>query len=245
MKKLIALMLSVVFIFSIIPAGNAHAADINQQAGQAYADIVQEYLNTFETVKNNPDYDWEKSPVNTEFIIASQYDVNQHTIYRIMDYNNDGIPELFIGLSGGTIYDVYTFDKGKAVQLMINIGYRAGTCILCKNGIIKDMWSGSAFENGVKFHKLQKNKNKLTTIMELTYDSSSATGDVICTKKVNGRKAKISTKQYTRLYKKYDKPVSETFYKADSKAVTSIRQGSFTYPDQKKWTRKTGRKTYS
>ena len=58
MKKLIALMLSVVFIFSIIPAGNAHAADINQQAGQAYADIVQEYLNTFETVKNNPDYDW-------------------------------------------------------------------------------------------------------------------------------------------------------------------------------------------
>lgn len=242
MKKLILLILSAVLIFSGIPCMDVEAADINKQAGKAYADIIQNYLEVFESIKNDPDNaDWGNSNINPEFGGASHYSWNEAAIYRIMDYNSDGIPELFIGLDSGTIYDVYTFYNGKAVQLMEDIGYRAGTCILCKNGIIKDMWSGSAFNSGVKFHKLKK--NKLSTVIELEYDSFSTTKPTIYTKKVNGKTTNINQNQYKRLYKKYDKPIEVTFYKVNSKAIRNIRKGTFTYKNQKKWNLKTGEKT--
>lgn len=241
MKKLLSLIISAVLIFSVFPNMNVEAANTNKEAGKAYADIIQNYLTAAELGADAEVSD----KINPEFLGGLYY--SSGTMYRIMDYNNDGVPELFVGLKSsgfdsGTIYDVYTFYKGKAVQLMTDIGYRAGSCILCKNGIIKDIWADGATHSGVKFHKLPKNKNRLKTAIELEV-LGDGYGEAAYTKIVNGKTTKISEKQYIKLYQKYDRPIKTTFYKADSKAISNIRNGSFTYQNQKNWKIKTGEKT--
>lgn len=249
MKKIISVILSAVFIFSAVPSMEAEAADINKRAGKVYADLLKDYLDANEIMKgDSPVYDWENSRVNGEFALSCQNDTSIPA-YRIIDYNDDGVPELFIGLYPSNfgsvwIYDAYTFYKGKAVRLVGDIGNHAGTCVLCKNGILKNVASGSVFRSDTKFQKLPPNKGKLSTALRLTdstdYDSHITT----YTKKEHGKKAKISREQFVRLYKKYDKPVKVTFYKADSKSISNIKKGDFTYPGQKKWRGKTGEKTH-
>lgn len=249
MKKIVSIILSTLFIFSAILGTETEAADIKKQAGKAYAGILQEYLDAVEIMRgDSPKYDWENSLVNGEFALTSVYDSNI-TVYRIMDYNRDGAPELFIGSysssSGNVwIYDMYTFYKGKAVRLVGDIGNHAGTCVFCKNGILKNVASSGVFRGDTKFQKLPKNKGKLSTTLRMIdstdYDSNVTT----YTKKVHGKKAKISREQFIRLYKKYDKPIKVTFYKADSKAVSNIKKGIFTYSGQKKWREKTGEKSH-
>lgn len=80
---------------------------------------------------------------------------------------------------------------------------------------------------------------RLTDSMD--FDSNITT----YTKQVHGKKVKISREQFARLYKKYDKPIKVTFYKADGRAVSNMKKGVFTYPGQKKWRGKTGAKAYS
>lgn len=237
MKKLIIIVLSVVWMVLIFPCSNVDAKSVKEQAGESYAKIIQNYLKAYNLAKKDP-YNFEDdSVVNLEFVNAVGY--SKGVIYRIADYNKDGFPELFIGLrmtnSKGMIYDVYTFDNGNAVRIMDGIGYRGGTCIFCKNNIIKDMWSDSAVHSGVIFHKMPGNMKKLTDVISLEYNSDNNTGEIICTKNVNGKITRISETEYHKLYKKYNKPVKITFYKADSKAVKMIKRGKFTYNKQKKW----------
>lgn len=237
MKKIITIVLSAILMVLIFPCGNVEAESIKKQAGKSYAKIIQSYLKVYNLAKENS-YDYaDDNVVNLEFVEAVGY--SKGVIYRISDYNKDGTPELFIGLrttnSSGMIYDVYTFDKGKAVQIMNGIGYRGGTCIFCKDNIIKDMWSDSAVRSGVIFHKMPRNMKKLTDVISLEYSVVYDTGEVICTKNVNGKITKISESEYNKSYKKYDKPVKMTFYKADSKALKTIKKGVFTYYNQKKW----------
>lgn len=246
MKKLISLILSAVLTFSVIPNMEVKAASIKEQAGKAYADIIQNYLDVFETIKNDPDNaDWGNTHkiINPEFRGTILYRDIEAAIYRIMDFNNDGTPELFIGLKNSNtynIYDVYTFYNGKAVRLIEeDIGDRMGTCILCKNGIIEDNESGGAYDYDTRFHKLPKNKNKLKEVMKLAsegyYDNKDAEYKSKYSKTVNGKKSKISKKKCSELYKRYSKRIKVTFYKADRQAISSIREGVFNYPSQKKW----------
>lgn len=243
MKKLISLILSAVLTFSVIPNMEVKAASIKEQAGKAYADIIQNYLDASENKKNNPEYYWSNTPPNTinpEFV---RYCDGYNAIYRIMDFNNDGAPELFVGLKDSNtynIYDVYTFYNGKAVRLIKeDIGDRMGTCILCKNGIIEDNESGGAYDYDTRFHKLPKNKNKLKEVMKLAsegyYDNKDAEYKSKYSKTVNGKKSKISKKKCSELYKRYSKRIKVTFYKADRQAISIIREGVFNYPSQKKW----------
>lgn len=183
-----------------------------------------------------PKYDWESSLVNGEFALACQNDTSIPA-YRIIDYNGDGMPEMFIGLSSSnlgsvSIYDAYTFYRGKAVRLVGDIGNHAGTFVLCKNGIMKNVASSGVFRSDTKFQKLSPNKRKLTTALRLTESTDYDSHITTYTKKVHGKKVNISREQFVRLYKKYDKPVRVTFYKADSKAVSYIKKGVFVCPMQ-------------
>ena len=107
MKKLLSLIISAVLIFSVFPNMNVEAANTNKEAGKAYADIIQNYLTAAELGADAEVSD----KINPEFLGGLYY--SSGTMYRIMDYNNDGVPELFVGLKSsgfdsGTIYDVYT-----------------------------------------------------------------------------------------------------------------------------------------
>lgn len=219
----------------------AQAKDENQQAGKAYAKIIQNYLKAYRLAREDA-YDFDKiedDGINLEFVSAARF--SKEMVYRIMDYNQDGTPELFLGLrmqkSAGCVYDVYTFDAGKPVQLMEGIGYRGGTCSFCKNNIINDSWSGSAATGGVIFHKMPKDKKQLTDFIVLTHNFEDGVG--IYTKKVNGRLKTIDQDEYDRIYQKYDKPVKVTFYQANQKAVKKIKKGKFTYAGQKSWSMQT------
>ncbi len=215
----------------------AQTEDVHTQAGKAYAKIIKRYLDAYELAQKDA-YDFDKiedDGINLEFVSAARS--SKEMVYRVMDYNQDSTPELFLGLrmqeSSGFIYDVYTFDAGKAVQLMEGIGYRAGTCSFCKNNIINDSWSNSAAKGGVTFHKMPKDKKELIDFVVLIHDYESGAG--VFTKKVNGRVKTIDQAEYDRIYNKYDKPVKITFYKADQKAIKKMKNGKFAYSGQKKW----------
>ena len=254
-KKFVAAMLTISLIFLIIPAGNAGAANsTNKKAGKAYAKIISRYLETYKTVKKNASsIDVKERPngdygfyyngkwldgVNYWFIDAVQYGFTMEepsdrytakVVYKIMDFNKDGTPELFIGLSPEClIYDVYTFDKGKPVQLMEGLGSRDASCTLCKNGIIANISSWSASSSKTTYHKIARSK-RLTDIIALGQENGHYT------KTENEKTTVINKKEYDRLERKYYNPLKITFYQADAKAIKNIKQGKFSYKNQKSW----------
>lgn len=205
--------------------------------GYKYSAIIKKYLDAYEYVKKKQ-YDKIDSSVNMEYA-SGFYNKSDIPVYRVLDLNGDGTKELFVGIKNGkstvTIYDVYTFKNGKVIRLMKDIGYRAGNCSLRKDGIIADDWSGSAFSFGVIYHKLPKNKTKLTDVIELRYSVNSKTGKTTYKKIVNGKKKSISKAQAKKIEKKYSKKLSVTFYKLTGTAVNNVKKGKYTYSGQKKW----------
>lgn len=220
--SILAFIFLLMFVYIIATPRSLEAASINKRAGKAYAKIIQKYMDTYKIAQNkafeyDADYNYyykgkSYSDINSEFIYAAYppYGEGEDVIYRIMDWNKDGTPDLFVGLSHGTIYDVYTFNKGKAVRLMKDIGYRTGTCILCEDGIIADFSSGSASAGQEIFHRISENK-QLIDIVTLSSDET----------------------EYDQIHRQYYKPIRVKFYKADSKAVRKIKNGTFSYKNQK------------
>lgn len=226
MKKILTIILSLVLLCSVLPAENAEATSINKQAGKAYAEIIKKHMEVFYDGKRYDD-------INDLFVYGPDggYDfANNDVTYRITDLNKDGTPELYIGLSGG-IYSVYTFSDGKAVKRKDWQGDRAGTGILCKNGIIKTEFWGSAWTGGMEFYKITKDQT-VKNILTLFYDTEN---DGSYTQVKNGETIEITEAEYDEICKKYDKPIKTTFYKADSKALKNIKQGKFSYKGQKSW----------
>lgn len=229
------LAMAIVFIFS--SGTEVEAASKKQKTGKAYAKIIKEYQKAYQYAKTGKDY--KKLNINYEFVFAVQpYGYGDGTpMYRIMDFNKDGNQELFIGLARdniSTIYDVYTFHNGKAVQLMEGIGYRAGSCSLRKGGIIVDT-DGYGYYTSWRFHKLPKNKSQFKTV-SITQDWSHEKQKKVYSQKVKGKWKNISKQKYDKIYKKYDKKkLKVTFYKIDSKAIKNVKKGKFNYKGQKSY----------
>lgn len=258
MKKYVAFVLLTIFFFSAIPSRTAEAETVKVQAGKAYAKIVQLYREARQAIEDAAG-DWERYDKIYDYyekkgvsMQCLRYCVGDNRLaYRIMDYNGDGSPELFIGSvyrspepfighvwesASVSIIDIYTFHKGKAVRLL-EIGERSNICALYKNGIIGALSSGGASCSITAFYKLPKQGGKLKPMLEwevgLT-DWNDAVS-VVVKKTENGKKSQISQKQGAALIKKYEKPIKVTFYKLDKKAVANMKKGLFTYPNQKKW----------
>lgn len=89
-------------------------------------------------------------------------------VYMREDINQDGTPELFVGRQNSsgemTIFDAYTWKDGSSHQLLRDIGYRNGTCILREDGIIENVTSGSNFSYTIRYQKLPKNGTALVTV---------------------------------------------------------------------------------
>ena len=99
-------------------------------------------------------------------------------VYLMDDINQDGIPELFIGIrdnQGNTnIYDAYTWSNHSSYQLLRGIGYRNGTCILCEDGIIKNRTSGGNGEYCIKYQTLPQRSIALETLGTLKVSGDDA-----------------------------------------------------------------------
>lgn len=259
-KRNILSVLAFALMLTVIPFETVEAASsINKRAGKAYAEIIERYMQAFETVKNDPKaveyetgsnayyalYNGKKMDdfVSFWFIdeVRLKYFNETYTAqlrsrslaYKITDFNKDGVPELFIGLgssNGVRIFDLYTFKKGKAVRLKKDLNCRNAWYSLCKNNIIEEYFSSGAFTGEAIFHKISKN-GKLTNFIVLSWTQDTD----YYTKARNGRTSIISEAEYERIYQKYSKPIKMTFYKADDKAVKSVKSGKFFYKNQKKF----------
>lgn len=252
MKKILAVCLALVFMLVAIPMQSVEAADnIKKRAGKVYADIIERYMEAYQIARNGGFEDRKKDEsdqntypykngewyddVSEGFITASEMYKDAKAIYRIVDWNKDGTPDLFIGMDvdAGTGYKgvlaAYTFKGNKAVKLMHWGGYRMGTGVLCKDGKIKNYMSCGATCGISSFYKISKTKKLKTVLIEHDY----YTNKYFLTK--NGKKQAISEKKFNSLSKKYDseyKSVDVKFYRVDPKALENMRKGIFSYKTQ-------------
>ena len=145
--------------------------------GASYADIAERYYTVGQYMKEVKDVS-KAMVVAGDSYICDEYlsamigglESEPKPVYVLHDLNKDGIEEFFIGLkfNYGTpyyeIYDVYTWKDGRAYQLMRGIGYRNGSCEICKNGVIEDNYSGSAWDWQTLYHILPEGGIELETI---------------------------------------------------------------------------------
>lgn len=155
-----------------------------ETSGASYADIAERYFTVGQYMKEVKDVS-KAMLVAGDSYICDEYlnaigspEAEPEPVYVLRDLNNDGIEEFFIGLKFNydtpyyEIYDVYTWKDGRAYQLMRGIGYRNGSCKICKNGVIEDNYSGSAWDWQTLYHILPEGEIELETI-----DSVASTKD--------------------------------------------------------------------
>lgn len=149
----------------------------------AYATIVESYAYAYDLVQQSGPEGLNLEIVNEQYLIDST-NADLTPGFHVQDINGDGTPELFVGLrdrrgADPVIYDLYTYQNGQAYQLMANLGYRSGTCILCNEGYIKDSYSSSAFEGGVRFWYLEPNATELSLEEGFTIMADSENPDEV------------------------------------------------------------------
>ncbi|MGN0403196.1 MAG: M56 family metallopeptidase [Acetatifactor sp.] len=137
----------------------------------SYEEIIKAYRIFAEEMKNESDLRQAYLAVGYAYVCEEYGTVgnpDMTPVYLIEDINEDGIPELFLGAGdadGNTyIYDAYTWKDGTSYQLLRGIGYRNGTCILCEDGLIKNLYSGSASDWDLLFQRLPQNGTSLETV---------------------------------------------------------------------------------
>ena len=234
LRRYLGIVMAVIMIWSLMPAIHSCAAT-DVKIGKAYSEILSKYQKAYDQAKNNDDtYNPETEDVNSEFFFAAKYE-GQSIAYKIFDFNKDGTQELFIALlsddkSYGTVFDAYTYRKGKAVRIVKkDIGIRKGSCIFCKNGVIASYSSGGASITSIDFQKMTKSQKRITTFLSLSYE------DGICKKTQDGTTAIISYDEYTRMEAEYGKRMKITFYEYTDAAAGNIKEGKFTYNGQEAW----------
>ena len=150
---------------------------VGEYAGGDYMESYQEIIKAYKTFADEMK---ESQELSTAYqVVGPSYICEEYVaavgtgtpVYLIEDINQDEIPELFIGLQdnqGSTnFYDIYTWSENFSYQLMRGIGYRNGTCILCEDGIIKNITSGSNGEYRIEYLTLPRDSTALENFAEL------------------------------------------------------------------------------
>lgn len=134
-----------------------------------YAEAVERYESWFQIAKEKgPDWvDCNDTYIteNVNFIFMREaamfYGDIEHIRFMLYDINTDSIPELFIVIDNEidscNAYQAYTFADGEMKEIGLQNFYKAGSCILCENGVIVDAELSSAFSEEFKFYNLKSN----------------------------------------------------------------------------------------
>ena len=200
---------------------------------ESYAKIVERYQKAFECVKNTgmpeniPEY------TNMEFYAAVMYQQLDCCGFQLYDLNSDGTPELFVGLYPESseddlfIYDVYTWSDGMHVRLMEDIGYRAGTCIICEGGIIKDVSSGSAADSMQDYHYLPEGGWVLELIDSISVHGDVESGEIHYYHDHDGNADyEITEEEYSQIEDSYVEVTGLTSYGATEENICQLRNGN-------------------
>lgn len=118
---------------------------------KTYAEIARTYYNAHLHARETDDF-------SDAYVASGRHYVNEYfrwharmstPVFVLEDINQDGVEEFFVGHlipEWGDWYellDAYTWKDGRAYRLMgKNFGERTGSCILCKDGVIKDQSNG-------------------------------------------------------------------------------------------------------
>lgn len=208
---------------------------ISLQMYASYAQIVSRYQNALEDLKNNGMPEQTPDGVNPEFLASLSLSsaVLPETVgFQLYDLNTDGIPELFVGMNYDEpnedlfVYDVYTWSDGQAMQLMDDIGYRAGTCEICEGGIIKDEYSSSAADSGIDFHRLPAGGKALETVERISAHGDIESGVMRYYRDAEGNAAnEISEDEYDRIEDQYEEIDDLSSYPATEENRSLLEQG--------------------
>ena len=221
---------------SVGPAANSSQG--SSQSGQAkgmyeaYADIADMYLRNYNSVVSTGDPYNSEEYDNVNYLFASDilYEPD-HPSFILYDLNKDGVSELFIGLcstddnTSTWIYDVYTYGNGGASRLMKDIGYRAGTCVLCEGGIIKDMWSSSAYESGTNFWILPSGGSALEKQNAVSYHGNFDTYEPHYYNSSDADASlEITEEQYNSIIEGYSEITIDS-YELNESNISQLRNG--------------------
>lgn len=159
-----------------VPSENMNRLS-GKYSGETYMESYQEIINAYKTfaekIKQDQNMIAAYQTVGSSYI-CEEYAaaINRGTpVYLVQDMNQDGVPELFIGIrssQGSTnIYDAYTWGNGSSYQLLRGIGHRNGICVLCENGLIKNVSSGDPDAYQIRYQKLPPKSMTLETVETL------------------------------------------------------------------------------
>ena len=209
---------------------------LNQQMYKDYAELLEKYQSVYEQVKSSGVPEEIPEDMNLEFYLAVSYQEAEFSGFHLYDLNADGIPELFIGMHSGEdaselfIYDVYTWKDGGSVRLMDDIGYRAGTCIICEGGIIKDLSSDSAVDSMEDYHRLPEYGAELEIVESISMHGNIETGEIYFYHDRDGNEEnKISEEMYYEISGNYHEIEGIPFYESIPENIEAMRTGSLQF----------------
>lgn len=155
---------------SVITASSAYESKEEPANGDIYINIIDQYAdavndNFFHNILSGESNDWNSigKDVNINLLSNSRDYSHYEVYYALKDINGDGIPELFIGGSGGTdpllIYDMFTFNQNRVINPFSESGYEFGNRTqlnVYKSGVFEVDWSNSGMNNGMDFYKFSE-----------------------------------------------------------------------------------------
>ncbi len=247
MKRIAKRMLVLALVLMMLAAtGNveSYAAGSKAQskkAIKAYSKVLTGYSNLAKKLSKKQDAG--TIPKDISSLWVDQFRLltlngmkNMKAVYRIEDINNDGIPEMFVGMkytdslgaSKSILNVVYTYKK-KAIMLAEGTGDRA--CVeLHENGVIATFHYGGAGFYGYTYYKLPKKSAKLKKKVQVEADWGKFT------KTVNNRKSQsITQDEYNAVVTQYSKTkISPKWGILSKNAIKATKKGFATYKEYKK-----------
>ena len=86
--------------------------------------------------------------------------------FMLKDRDGNEIPELFIcrateEYESGVIYHIFTWQDGKTIELLGNLGYRSGICTICQDNMLRVDASGTGTDYGTTIFYLPENADAI------------------------------------------------------------------------------------
>lgn len=192
--------------------------DVNDE----YKNIMRNYLDLYYHVNSEEELDWDwldTIEYNPEFLSGARNEYDSLIpVFCIEDVNGDGIQELFIAMENkeyydngttegdwtDTVYAGYTMRDGEAVSFTGMIGYKAGTCEPCENGVFRNHGHVSAVEYGESWEYLPPNGTELEVIESIYYMGDfNDDNNVTITHYVGDESSEISREELDAIFDKY------------------------------------------
>ncbi len=214
MKKLSVVIVLMIIGIALVGFAQPVSAKVNKKKiGAAYAKVIERSLKEY-----NNDGGFDSFARSYSF-----YNGVKKPVYRITDWNGDGIPELFIGIysthiinnkysSNLEIYTMYTYKNGKA-KLVFEHQLYGGLGVPCYEHF--NLLKGKVFS--------WQSKPDVSMYSHSYYKF---------TKKGTLKKIKV---------KNDNQPLANLrFYVLNKKCISEIKKGKFSYKEQKSYKYTTG-----